>query len=202
MTSPTTEKHEKEATPQVPPKDDVPPVAESAPKIEKPEGAGPIDTAAVTAPVDQAVEPSADKIDAPKDKEVPAAASSTATKDASAPKEKRRTSLFGTLSGTIKKKGTSNPTSDAENTDGETKKSGPSLPKVFRSKPNKAAEEEKKEEAKTEPAAPADAEKPEAPAKDESAAPLTNGASDAKETAVGDVPASAIQTAPEVKASA
>ena len=97
------------------------------------------------------------------------------------PKEKRRTSIFGTLSGTIKKR-------------------------TGRSSSKAPAEEKKTEETpaattateETAPAAETTETKPE-----ETAAPVTNGTSaEAKEANIGDVPASAVHTAPEVEATA
>lgn len=55
VTSPTTEKTEKDATAST----DVPPVSETAPKLEEPIENKPIDTAAVTAPVDTVETPAA-----------------------------------------------------------------------------------------------------------------------------------------------
>jgi hypothetical protein len=56
VTSPTAEKTEAEAAPAVPTKDTaVAPVSETAPKIDEPIQSKPIDTAAVTAPVDTAI---------------------------------------------------------------------------------------------------------------------------------------------------
>lgn len=53
VTSPSAEKSEKEAAPAVPEKDkEVPPVSDTAPKLDEPATTKPIDTAAVTAPVD------------------------------------------------------------------------------------------------------------------------------------------------------
>ena len=54
ITSPTTEKSEKEVGPQVPAKDETSAVSEIAPKLDEPIHTKPIDTAAVTAPVDHA----------------------------------------------------------------------------------------------------------------------------------------------------
>jgi hypothetical protein len=55
-TSPSAEKSENDVAPLVPAKDnEVAPVSETAPKIEEPIQSNPIDTAAVTAPVDSAI---------------------------------------------------------------------------------------------------------------------------------------------------
>ena len=60
LTSPTAEKTEAEVAPAVPAKDNTKPVvAETAPKIEEPIINKPIDTAAVTAPVDNVIPPTA-----------------------------------------------------------------------------------------------------------------------------------------------
>lgn len=60
VTSPTSEKTEKDVGPSVPAKDsDVLPVSETAPKLEEPIDQKPIDTAAVTAPVDTVQTPTA-----------------------------------------------------------------------------------------------------------------------------------------------
>lgn len=50
VTSPTTENTEKEVGPTPPAKDDVPPVSDTAPKLDEPIDTKPLDTAAVTAP--------------------------------------------------------------------------------------------------------------------------------------------------------
>jgi hypothetical protein len=56
VTSPSTEKPEGEVAPAISPKDnEVAPVSETAPKIDEPFQSKPIDTAAVTAPMDSAV---------------------------------------------------------------------------------------------------------------------------------------------------
>lgn len=56
MTSPTTEKTQSEVAPAVPAKDttEAGPVSETAPKLDEPIQSKPIDTAAVTAPMDSA----------------------------------------------------------------------------------------------------------------------------------------------------
>ncbi|KIW38033.1 uncharacterized protein PV06_10009 [Exophiala oligosperma] len=81
VTSPTTEKTEKEATGST----DVPPVSETAPKLEEPIENKPIDTAAVTAPVDTVETPSAEE--ATKE---PAAA----TGESAAPKTEKKGGLM------------------------------------------------------------------------------------------------------------
>jgi hypothetical protein len=73
ITSPTTEKSDKDAMTT----SDVPPVSETAPKLEEPIENKPIDTAAVTAPVDTAATPAAEE--ATKEP-TPAAEASTAPK--------------------------------------------------------------------------------------------------------------------------
>ncbi len=56
ITSPTAEKAQTDAAPVIPTKDsEVAPVSETAPKIDEPPQSKPIDTAAVTAPVDSAI---------------------------------------------------------------------------------------------------------------------------------------------------
>jgi hypothetical protein len=56
VTSPTAEKTAGDVAPVVPAKDsEVAPVSETAPKIDEPAQSKPIDTAAVTAPVDSAI---------------------------------------------------------------------------------------------------------------------------------------------------
>ncbi len=56
VTSPTAEKTPTDVAPAVPTKDsEVAPVSETAPKIDEPPQSKPIDTAAVTAPVDSAI---------------------------------------------------------------------------------------------------------------------------------------------------
>lgn len=68
VTSPTTEKTEKEAGPAPPAKDEVPPVSDTAPKLDEPIENKPIDTAAVTAPAntDGAAEPTKETTTEPK----------------------------------------------------------------------------------------------------------------------------------------
>jgi hypothetical protein len=84
VTSPTTEKSEKEATAVT----DVPPVSENAPKLDEPIENKPIDTAAVTAPVDT-VETPATTTDEPAKDATPAAETSTA------PKSEKKGGLLG-----------------------------------------------------------------------------------------------------------
>lgn len=75
VTSPTTEKSEKEAA-----NPDVPPVSETAPKIDEPIENKPIDTAAVTAPVDTVETPAATSEEPAKDATPATAETSTAHK--------------------------------------------------------------------------------------------------------------------------
>ncbi|KAJ9607955.1 hypothetical protein H2200_008034 [Cladophialophora chaetospira] len=83
VTSPSTEKSEKDAlTPS-----DVPPVSETAPKLEEPIENKPIDTAAVTAPVDTVATPSA----AEETTKEPTLATETST----APKTDKKGGLLG-----------------------------------------------------------------------------------------------------------
>lgn len=83
VTSPTTEKSEKDATGAT----DVPPVSETAPKLEEPIENKPIDTAAVTAPVDTVQTPQAEET-----AKEPAA---TSPAEASAPKTEKKGGLLG-----------------------------------------------------------------------------------------------------------
>jgi len=75
VTSPTTEKTEKDATTS-----DIPPVSETAPKLDEPIENKPIDTAAVTAPADNVETPAATSVDATKDTTTPVAETTTAQK--------------------------------------------------------------------------------------------------------------------------
>lgn len=84
VTSPTTEKSEKEATAEVPP------VSETAPKLEEPIENKPIDTAAVTAPVDTVETPAATEEEPAK--ETPAAAEASA-----APKTEKKGGFLGLI---------------------------------------------------------------------------------------------------------
>lgn len=92
MTSPTTEKSEKEIAPVVPAKDsEVPPVSETAPKIEEPIDTKPIDAAAVTAPADAVETPAA--VEEPV-KETPAVAAAT-SETATSPKTEKKGGFMG-----------------------------------------------------------------------------------------------------------
>ena len=84
MTSPTTEKTEKEATTS-----DVPPVSETAPKLDEPIENKPIDTAAVTAP--------ADTVETPAATEEPAKdlSATPATETATTPKAEKKGGILG-----------------------------------------------------------------------------------------------------------
>lgn len=253
VTSPITEKAEKDAAPAVPEKDkEVPPVSDTAPKLDEPATTKPIDTAAVTAPVDAENKETKETKETPtetgtsptgkgglrgfikkqeakleskkepkkEEKAEESAATAAATSEAPATseaakdtsttentpgaKEKRRTSLFGNL-GTMKKKEKSEATSDAEGTDGEKKTSTANkLGGIFR-KPSKAIKSEEKKPAAANSESKPIAEgaenetKPESVTKDE---PSTNGPTEAKPEAIGDVVPEAVNTAPEVKASA
>ncbi|KAK5464985.1 hypothetical protein LTS15_001548 [Exophiala xenobiotica] len=83
VTSPTTEKSEKEASGAT----DVPPVSETAPKLEEPIENKPIDTAAVTAPVDT--------VQTPLVEEPVKEATATSPTEASAPKTEKKGGLLG-----------------------------------------------------------------------------------------------------------
>lgn len=84
VTSPDAEKTEAEAAPAVPAKDsDVPPVSETAPKIEQPVHQAPLDTAAVVAPVDTVQTPAAVEEPIAKDKPT------TPTEATSSPKQQK-----------------------------------------------------------------------------------------------------------------
>ncbi len=248
VTSPTTEKTEAEAA--TPAKDtEIPPVSETAPKIEEPIATKPIDAAAVTAPTsvepakeDAPVEPTPapesppktekkpsfltglikkveGKKEEPKEEKVveptapvegatPAAVESTdgttetpVVKEERPAREKRRTSLFGSL-GTLKKK-TEKKEDAAERTEDvngtETNREKSPLPTklggLFR-KPSKAV----KSDAPTEPAAEPVTETKETSAAEPVVAPETT-----ESKIVGDVVPADLHTtpvAPEVKATA
>lgn len=217
-TSPTTEKAEKDDGPSVPAKDaEVPPVSETAPKIEEPIANKPIDTAAVTAPIDTAQAPAAaEETSSETPKETAAAETATtptkekksATTEEAKPADKRRSSLFGNLK---KKTHNADSTADAEATEVGTKRERSPLPQrigsLFR-RPSRGvkSEEPKEAAAAASDSAPAAETTPAPVIKDESAA--TNGTA-TTETPAGDVVPdnlhSTIQdavTAPEVKASA
>lgn len=84
VTSPDAEKTEAESGPAVPAKDsDIPPVSETAPKIEKPVHQAPLDTAAVVAPVDTVETPAA--VEEPVTKDKP----TTPTDTTSTPKQQK-----------------------------------------------------------------------------------------------------------------
>lgn len=87
VTSPTAEKTEGEAVPAVPAKDtEIPPVSETAPKIEEPIENKPIDTAAVVAPVDAAPTPVVEE-----------PTKETAVEGATAPKTEEKSGFVGVL---------------------------------------------------------------------------------------------------------
>jgi hypothetical protein len=84
VTSSDAEKTEAEAGPAVPAKDsDIPPVSETAPKIEQPVHQAPLDTAAVVAPVDTVQTPAAVEDPVTKDKPI------TPTETTSSPKQQK-----------------------------------------------------------------------------------------------------------------
>lgn len=87
VTSPTTEKTEKEATTS-----DIPPVSETAPKLDEPIENKPIDTAAVTAPADDIDIPSTvvPTEETPKDTTTPAT-----TETATPAKTEKKSGIFG-----------------------------------------------------------------------------------------------------------
>lgn len=85
VTSPTTEKTEKDATTS-----DVPPVSETAPKLDEPIENKPIDTAAVTAPADNVETPAAASVEPTKDTTTPAAAETATT-----PKAEKKGGILG-----------------------------------------------------------------------------------------------------------
>lgn len=85
VTSPTTEKTEKDATTS-----DVPPVSETAPKLDEPIENKPIDTAAVTAPADNVETQAATSAEASKDTTTPAAAETATT-----PKAEKKGGILG-----------------------------------------------------------------------------------------------------------
>jgi len=84
VTSPTTEKTEKEATTS-----DVPPVSETAPKLDEPIENKPIDTAAVTAPADNVETPAAASAEPAKD------TTPAATETATTPKAEKKGGILG-----------------------------------------------------------------------------------------------------------
>jgi hypothetical protein len=144
------EKAEAEAGPAVPTKDsDIPPVSETAPKIEQPVHQAPLDTAAVVAPVDTVQTPAAVEEPVTKDKPTtPTEATSTSKQQKEAPaaatgeerpvNPQRRSSLMERF-GTQKKKATK--TSESDGTPTEVKREKSPLPSkvvgLFR-KPSKA----------------------------------------------------------------
>lgn len=90
VTSSDAEKTEAEAGPAVPAKDsDIPPVSETAPKIEQPVHQAPLDTAAVVAPVDTVQTPAAVEEPVTKDKPI------TPTETTSSPKQKEGGGFLG-----------------------------------------------------------------------------------------------------------
>lgn len=91
VTSPTTEKTEKEATTS-----DIPPVSETAPKLDEPIENKPIDTAAVTAPADNVETPAA-TADATKE-------TTPATETTTAPKAEKKGGLLGFINKKTEKK--------------------------------------------------------------------------------------------------
>ena len=98
VTSPDAEKTEAEAGPAVPTKDsDIPPVSETAPKIEKPVDQAPLDTAAVVAPVDTVQTPAA--VEEPTSKDKP----TTPTEGTSAHKQKEGGGFLGFIKKTESK---------------------------------------------------------------------------------------------------
>ena len=98
VTSPDAEKTEAEAGPAVPTKDsDIPPVSETAPKIEKPVDQAPLDTAAVVAPVDTVQTPAA--VEEPTSKDKP----TTPTEATSAHKQKEGGGFLGFIKKTESK---------------------------------------------------------------------------------------------------
>lgn len=179
VSSPSKEKTEEE----------VAPVASTAPQLDNPvdeAAAKPIEPETVTeAPAVEAAVASSS--------ETPAAETAE-KKEETTPelKDKRRTSLFGTLGKKVKPESTS---------DGEGKKTANKLGGLFR-KPSKAvkSEEDKKEVAPAEPIAEAE-DKPEPIAKDD--APVETAAADkAEETAVVPEPVNVAPTAAPVQAAA
>jgi hypothetical protein len=275
VTSPTAEKAEKDGAPSVPVKDtDVLPVSEIAPKIEEPIANKPIDTAAVTAPIDTVQTPAATESTSEIPKEIIAAETSTTptkekkggligfikkeaaklegkkdvkkeevtekkeekaaeavskdpvaaaaatdspatteetaapTTEEAKPSDKRRSSLFGNLSGSVKKiTHNSESTTDAAVTDAGTKREKSPLPQrlgsLFR-RPSRGVKSEEQKEATTAAtdSTPATETTATPISKDETA--MTNSISGAPESAiVGDaVPDKLHTTIPEVKASA
>jgi hypothetical protein len=284
-TSPTAEKGEKDGVPSAPAKDsDVLPVSETAPKIEEPIANKPIDTDAVTAPIDTAQAPAAaaeptseipketaaaettttptkekkggfigfikkeaarlegkkevkkedgaekkeekaveavskDPVAAAATTDAPATTEETAapTTEEAKPTDKRRSSLFGNLSGTVKKiTHNSESSADAEATEGGTKREKSPLPQrigsLFRRPSRGVKSEESKEATASATDSTAATESTPAPvSKDETA--ITNGAPSTEtpgSAMVGDVVPDnlhssvhdAVTTAPEVEASA
>jgi hypothetical protein len=273
-TSPTSEKAEKEAGPSVPAKDaEVLPVSETAPKIEEPIANKPIDTAAVTAPIDAVDETptEAAKETAPaetattpkkggiigfikggaarlegkkeekkeetaekkeekaaenvsKDPDAAAAAASTESPasaeeaaapatDEAKPTDKRRSSLFGNLSGTIKKRTQNTESTDAEATEAGTKREKSPLPQrigsLFR-RPSRGVKSEEPKEATAAGTDSTPATQTAPVSKDETTVTKGSSTEAPSSAVVSDVVPEALQstlpgaatTTPEVKASA
>jgi len=104
VTSPSSERSEKEVVPIVPVKDETPAVSETAPKLDEPIATKPLDTAAVTAPVD-GTEPAAGPVAATTAEEPRSAELASPRETTLSPRSEKKSFLSGFMKKQDKREG-------------------------------------------------------------------------------------------------